>query len=259
MQAQETELRKGLFDEKYQYTKMQIFRFSSCSADKLKIIPINNEVDQFAISGKNLDAECLKDINKKIAKELYEIESFRKEQPSLTPKLNNFEITFNNIEQKQVAPSFQILEILSPFNLKCGETCEYATDKIIKMGDNYYFLIYPNDFGINAKVISNELILFEAYMFTHKRNVVLNINLGEVIEFPDGNLEFLADGVLVYNQKSYFKNGGAFWYDSKIDYKGELIELIDAKYGECLNSDDFNDHIKTILNNAEKSALCVMH
>ena len=40
--------------------------------------------------------------------------------------------------------------------------------------------------------------------------------------FPNGSLKFYKDYVLALGQKSYFKGGGAFWYDSHIDYNQKL-------------------------------------
>ena len=45
---------------------------------------------------------------------------------------------------------------------------------------------------------------------------------------PDGGLKFKKDHILVKGQKSYFDGGGAFWFDSKINYAGERIELINS-------------------------------
>ena len=86
-----------------------------------------------------------------------------------------------------------------------------------------------NDNGVESEFINKDTILIKNLMTTHVRNYIFDINTKLFTSLPDGGLKFKKDHILVYWQKSYFEEvGGAFWFDSKINYAGERIELINS-------------------------------
>jgi hypothetical protein len=86
-----------------------------------------------------------------------------------------------------------------------------------------------NDKGVESKFINKDTILIRNLMTTHVRNYIFDINTKLFTSLPDGGLKFKKDHILVKGQKSYFVEvGGAFWFDSKINYAGERIELINS-------------------------------
>ena len=116
---------------------------------------------------------------------------------------------------------------------------------------------YENTNDIYAKIINKNIIHYAMQMDTHTRNFIVNKENIELISFPNGNLEFVKDAIIVRQQKSYFKEGGAFWYDSKRDFTGNIIEFLNIKDGTCLSFDNFNDYLRNKLVEKGKKELCV--
>ena len=101
-------------------------------------------------------------------------------------------------------------------------------------------------------------ILFKINMGTHTRNIFYSIKNMKLINFPNGSLEVTNDGVIVSGQKSYLPGpGGAFWFNSKRDFAGKIIEFIDEKDGTCLSAEKFHPELRSALNKVRKESLCV--
>ena len=101
-----------------------------------------------------------------------------------------------------------------------------------------------NDKGVESKFINKDTILIKNLMSTHVRNYVFDINTKLFVSLPNGKLEFKKDHILVNGQKSYFEGDGAFWYDSKRDYNGNVIEYLDRGDGKCFDSNKFYKTMK---------------
>ena len=95
-------------------------------------------------------------------------------------------------------------------------------------------------------------------MSTHVRNIIYNLKAEKVFNLPDGNLKFYDDFIEVFNKKSYFKGGGAFWYDYRINYNGKLIELLEYNK-RCISIDKFYEDsvIKKYLTKYGKKKFCL--
>jgi hypothetical protein len=122
--------------------------------------------------------------------------------------------------------TFKMIEIASLFSEQCGERCRPSSEIILIHKGRYWYMRGSNDRGVESKFINKDTILIRNLMTTHRRNYFFDINTKLFTELPDGGLEFKKDHILVKGQKSYFEGGGAFWFDSKINYAGERIELI---------------------------------
>ena len=122
--------------------------------------------------------------------------------------------------------TFKMIEIASLFSEQCGERCKPSSEIILIHKGRYWYMRGSNDRGVESKFINKDTILVRNLMSTHRRNYFFDINTKLFTELPDGGLEFKKDHILVKGQKSYFEGGGAFWFDSKINYAGERIELI---------------------------------
>jgi hypothetical protein len=55
----------------------------------------------------------------------------------------------------------------------------------------------------------------------------------------------------------YFEEGGAFRYDSKITYAGEVVEFYDVASGVCFNIDKFDLDFRRVLLSVGRDQLCV--
>ena len=124
--------------------------------------------------------------------------------------------------------TFEMVEIASLFSEQCGERCRPSSEIILIHKGRYWFMRGSNDKGVESKFINKDTILIRNLMTTHVRNYIFDINTKLFTSLPDGGLKFKKDHILVYGQKSYFDGGGAFWFDSKINYAGERIELINS-------------------------------
>ena len=125
--------------------------------------------------------------------------------------------------------TFEMIEIASLFSERCGERCRPSSEIILIYKGRYWFMRGSNDKGVESKFINKDTILIRNLMTTHVRNYIFDINTKLFTSLPDGGLKFKKDHILVYGQKSYFEEvGGAFWFDSKINYAGERIELINS-------------------------------
>ena len=124
--------------------------------------------------------------------------------------------------------TFKMIEIASLFSEQCGERCRPSSEIILIHKGRYWYMRGSNDRGVESEFINKDTILIKNLMTTHVRNYIFDINTKLFTELPDGGLEFKKDHILVKGQKSYFEGGGAFWFDSKINYAGERIELINS-------------------------------
>ena len=125
--------------------------------------------------------------------------------------------------------TFKMIEIASLFSEQCGERCRPSSEIILIHKGQYWYMKGSNDKGVKSKFINKDTILIRNLMTTHVRNYIFDINTKLFTSLPNGGLEFKKDHILVKGQKSYFEEvGGAFWFDSKINYAGERIELINS-------------------------------
>jgi hypothetical protein len=113
-----------------------------------------------------------------------------------------------------------------------------------------------NDRGVESEFINKDTILVRNLMSTHRRNYFFDINTKLFTELPDGGLEFKKDHILVKGQKSYFEGGGAFWFDSKINYAGERIELINSG-NTCENIIRFQEWLQKAMKKQGLQEFCV--
>ena len=257
-QSLANQLREDIFEQNFPYPYSQIVRFIPCSHGSIEIIPLSNQFEEFIIVVRELDEKCFGEVNREFANRMFENIDNRKQQNSLEPSSYVFDLKFETKDAEQAKFPYEISKILSPFRLMCGEICAYATEQLIKIGKNYYFLSYPSDFGIDAKMITADLMLFEIQMFTHKRNIVFDMAVGQLEHLPNGDLEFFENAIIVRGQKSYLKDfGGSFWYDSKRNFKGEITEFLDVNGGACIDRRMFHEELENKLIAAGKTELCV--
>ena len=122
--------------------------------------------------------------------------------------------------------TFDMIVITSLFSQECGERCKFSNEVILIHEGKYWYMRGSNDRGVESKFINKDTILIRNLMTTHRRNYFFDINTKLFTSLPNGGLEFKKDHILVKGQKSYFEGGGAFWFDSKRNYSGKIIELI---------------------------------
>ena len=246
--AQSNTISDNLINDGDPHLAIQVLRFSACSNGPIKFIPLNEKFEEFVIVANHLDLECFEKMNL----------NFSKTKEKQVKKKYDSDVEFAWEKSKNGNLRYQISNILSPIYLSCGEKCRFSEEPLIKISENYYFISYRSDWGIEAELINEKIILFKANNVTHQLNLTFNIEHENLMMLPSGDIEFYQDYVLVLGQKSYLKNvGGAFWYDSKIDYKGNLLELLDKNNGACISRDKFYERIEKFLIANGKLKFCV--
>ena len=152
--------------------------------------------------------------------------------------------------------TFKMIEIASLFSEQCGERCRPSSEIILIHKGQYWYMKGSNDKGVKSKFINKDTILIKNLMTTHVRNYIFDINTKLFTSLPDGGLEFKKDHILVYGQKSYFDGGGAFWFDSKINYAGERIELINNG-NTCKDITRFQEWLQKAMKKQGLQEFCV--
>ena len=109
-----------------------------------------------------------------------------------------------------------------------------------------------------AEFIDPNLLLFKASSATRTNNIIFHIALNQLSALPSGEIEFLDKSFIARGTKSYFKEGGAFWYDSIRDYNGKIIEFLDTENGDCFTNQAFFDYFVEELSATGRDKLCVL-
>ncbi len=152
--------------------------------------------------------------------------------------------------------TFEMVEIASLYSEQCGERCRPSSEIILIHKGRYWYMRGSNDRGVESEFINKDTILIRNLMSTHRRNYFFDINTKLFTSLPDGGLEFKKDHILVKGQKSYFEGGGAFWFDSKINYAGERIELINSG-NTCEDIIRFYESIQKTMKKQKLKEFCV--
>lgn len=152
--------------------------------------------------------------------------------------------------------TFDMIVITSLFSQAGGECCKFSNEVILIYKGRYWYMRGSNDNGVESKFINKDTILIKNLMSTHVRNYIFDINTKLFTQLPNGDLEFKKDHILVTWQKSYFDGGGAFWFDSKINYAGEIIELI-SEGNTCENITRFDEFYQKAMKKQGLQEFCV--
>ena len=98
---------------------------------------------------------------------------------------------------------------------------------------------------------------------THDRNYIYNVKSKTLSSIGDGGVVIEDDVIYRNGAKSYFDGGGAFWYNIKVDFSGEYLELVNIeKDKKCYSIEKFkhmsNEFIK-LFKKQKLDKLCVWH
>ena len=152
--------------------------------------------------------------------------------------------------------TFEMIEIASLFSERCGERCRPSSEIILIHKGRYWYMKGSNDKEVKSKFINKDTILISNLMTTHVRNYIFDINTKLFTSLPDGGLKFKKDHILVKGQKSYFEGGGAFWFESKRTYSGEIIELI-SEGNTCEDITRFQEWLQKAMKKQGLQEFCV--
>ena len=136
---------------------------------------------------------------------------------------------------------------------------------IIQDDEVLVFTAPMSEYGVKAiNKFSNKYIIVAIAMSTHTRNFLLTTDLKSIRHLFDGHkVEVVDKEKLIFKvvgRKSYWKGGGAFWYDAIVDQTGKIIDIdnnVNPKHKACFSKEEFlkKSHIK--LPASVKNEVCV--
>jgi len=117
----------------------------------------------------------------------------------------------------------KVATVTSLTGLSCGESCVPSLDYMFEYGDSFWYLIPYTSSDINIIYSANEeaqLIYLKQYEPTRSINSIIHIPLKKEFQLGSGSSEFKNVNLesittATKGRKSYFIEGGAFWYDTE--------------------------------------------
>ncbi len=195
-------------------------------------------------TGSNLDLNCL------------EIELAPHSQ--VKPKI----LSTNQITAKLDNSSVTLMEIKSVFDICSGEYEPFCNDNLII--DNEKFIYVRTSDQAETSLLKENTYHIVNRTSTWRNNYIFHADKNKLVELGVGStLEFEDDSITKYGVKSYWDGGGAFWYNVKIDYEGNFIELINEEDSDkCYPFKKFNHKNEKFKNTFKEQGLkelCVWH
>jgi hypothetical protein len=153
----------------------------------------------------------------------------------------------------------------SLYDYGMGESEFPLKEGLIELDDKILIFTAPSsDLGIEEiKNVSNEYIVIKVGTFTYSSNFLVSTNLMEITYLSDGRISVVDQEKLILKasgRKSYWKEGGAFWYDALIDKTGKLIDIVSVKdkgISHCYSMREFLKKSNIELPNTVNHEICV--
>jgi hypothetical protein len=235
-------------------------RFLLCTDKNIELIKYqNSKYQNYILVLEDLKIDCLQKQNLEISRFVKNNDYFSK---MFKGKVYDGKYKINLINSEEDDFFYEIISIQNPFTFfaKCGDRCEFGNEEILKVNNKFYYMHHGHG-GFNnfVKLQKKQLAKFSIQLTTHKRNFFFNIKKGIFSYLPDGDVKLYNSYYEVYWQKSYFKGGGAFWYNARRDYEGNLLEILPRQPNQdfvCVNRDRLSDEIKKFLIKSNKEEFC---
>ena len=141
---------------------------------------------------------------------------------------------------------------------------------MIKLGESGKIIIFTapiSDEGvIRIGQVSSEYFIVQVGTFTHDRTYLISTTSMKAEYLSDGfNIEVVDREKLVFKahgRKSYFKGGGAFWYNAIIDRNGKIIDIVNEDLDpnspkNCYSKSDFLKKADIGLPESARDIICV--
>ena len=178
--------------------------------------------------GKGLDKNCLE-------KEFNEYQNTR-ELKLLTQRYSTEFGTYQPdtyFKQDISEETTKVATVTSLTGLRCGESCVPSLDYMYEYGDSFWYLVPYTSSNINILYSTNEeaqLIYLKQYEPTRSINSIIHIPLKKEFQLGSGSSEFKNVNLesittATKGRKSYFIEGGAFWYDTESTFNFATEEL----------------------------------
>tara|TARA_B110000003_G_C16603068_1_gene516424 strand:+ start:779 stop:1615 length:837 start_codon:yes stop_codon:yes gene_type:complete len=202
--------------------------------------------------GKDLDKRCLVEEFNKVFKKDSHKNWFASEYQT---KINDYNLSqFFKLDYKHTPKINSIKSVTSIWSSACGEICKPAQDYLYEVESKFWYLIADSDAGSDMSVLkidekgNPQLIFWVGYDHSRRRNHLIHLVkekefvLGSGrISITDINLEEIK--YHTSGSKSYFIEGGAFWYDSEttFNFSNETgaWKYINAQTSNCMQKEVF--------------------
>ena len=134
---------------------------------------------------------------------------------------------------------------------------------LIKDNELWYFYVprLADSDGVSTKIIDKKqdfIFINIGVGYTHTRNFIFDTINNRTVYLPNGfEVSFERDYIFIRGQKDYFNEMmGAFWFNSKVDYSGEIIELI-SDGDTCVEIESFYENIQKAMKSQGLVTFCV--
>jgi len=124
-----------------------------------------------------------------------------------------------------------------------------------------------SDRGVTQiKHVSEDTFIIQTGYSTHRRAYLVFGNSNEVKYLTNGDVKVVDTELLIFRvdfRKSWFRGGGAFWFDALIDRNGEILDIVtpmpdggDSQV-ECMSSDELTQKSFLDLSRFSNRTVCV--
>ena len=215
---------------------------SACSDSEVKEV-----VGLFV--GTNLDLSCVKD----------SFDSFHASRELRYREYNKVKTSINNHEPKYLNINTTHIDklktITSLYIMEGGEGSSSGHDLLYSAGNKFWYLYPDGDFSemnilkVNAEE-EPELIIYSVSQSSRTDYYLLNLTYEKTLHMGSGSPDFksIETDEITYStsgKKSYFKGGGAFWYNLDTthsfitDSSEDKFINTEGKYSSCRSKQDF--------------------
>jgi len=231
----------------------------------------NNEVSQAAKEDKESRYEKSHRIYSKVLKKCSDLENYKFELVIHTG--SNLDLNCLEIElapHSQVKPkilstiqitsklhnsSVTLMEIKSVFDICSGESNPFCKHNLII--DNEKFIYVRTSDQAETSLLKENTYHVVNRTSTYRSNYIYYADKNKLLDLGQGGtLEFEDNSITKYGVKSYWDGGGAFWYNLRIDYEGNYIELINEEDSDkCYPFEKFNHKNEEFKNTFKEQGL----
>jgi hypothetical protein len=157
----------------------------------------------------------------------------------------------------------KIITYLSLFAERGGEV-RFPSQENIILDKTFFYFILGDRLGISTRLIKKNIFHIVVDGSNYDQNYLFNNKDNSLINLGSGKIEFEQNKITKYWVKGYLtENGGAFWFNVKLDYQGRYIELFNVKkFSECYIYNKFgnmSDEFQVIFKKQKLKKLCVHH
>ena len=203
--------------------------------------------DIYIIESKKLNVECIQS----------QMSSHPFARSPLVGDIVDKRVINNNFDDSSATR----IDILSLFSEQGGEVGSPSEENIIIQNDTYYYIL-GDRLRVETKILKENIFHITIDGSHYDLNYLFDSEKKILVGLGDGNIVFEEDGIVKYWVKSYLADG-AFWYNVKIDYQGNYVELLNMEeHAGCYPYEEFvglSEEFRKTFKRQKLDKLCVWH